>query len=87
MNTARNAIFGVVGTVAGIVFTIFLTQTVLAGTISKMDWFVENGSLGYLALFAVFITMAVFLIPASFSKFVCGHLFGFIPGMIFAWVA
>jgi uncharacterized membrane protein YdjX (TVP38/TMEM64 family) len=87
MNAARNAIFGVVGTVAGIVFTIFLTQTVLAGTISKMDWFVENGSLGYLALFVMFIIMAILLIPASFSKFVCGHLFGFIPGMIFAWVA
>lgn len=87
MNAARNAILGVVATIAGIVFTIFLTQTILAGIISKMDWFVENGYLGYLALFVVFIIMALFLIPASFSKFVCGHLFGFIPGMIFAWIA
>ena len=87
MNTTRNAIFGVVGTVAGIAITIFLTQTILSGTISRMDWFANNGFLSYLALFFVISIMAIFLIPAGFFKFVCGHLFGFIPGMIFAWIA
>jgi uncharacterized membrane protein YdjX (TVP38/TMEM64 family) len=87
MNNARNTLFGVVGTVAGIAITILLTQTILAGIISKMDWFAENGLYSYLALLGVIIIMAILLIPASLSKFACGHLFGFIPGMIFAWVA
>ena len=45
MSTMRNTMFGVVGTISGIVFTIFLTQTVLAGIISEMDWFADNGVL------------------------------------------
>ena len=69
MNNARNTLFGVVGTVAGIAITILLTQTILAGIISKMDWFAENGLYSYLALLGVIIIMAILLIPASLSKF------------------
>ena len=87
MSTVRNTMFGVVGTISGIVFTIFLTQTVLAGIISEMDWFADNGLLGYFALVGVFIIMAILFVPGSLSKFICGHIFGFIPGMLFAWLA
>ncbi len=87
MSSLRNAMYGVVGTVSGVVITIFLTRTVLSGMIDKMDWFAENGLLSYFALLVLIIIMAIFLIPGSLSKFVCGHLFGFIPGMLFAWVA
>lgn len=87
MSTMRNTMFGVVGTISGIVFTIFLTQTVLAGIISEMDWFADNGVLGYFALVGVFIIMAILFVPGSLSKFICGHIFGFIPGMLFAWLA
>ena len=87
MSTVRNTMFGVVGTISGIVFTIFLTQTVLAGIISEMDWFADNGLLGYFALVGVFIIMAILFVPGSLSKFMCGHIFGFIPGMLFAWFA
>lgn len=83
---AKNATLAAGITVGGIAFTIFLTQTVFAPLVEEMGWFEENGMAGIMAFLALYVILAVLLIPASFHKFVTGLLFGFWAGLVIAFV-
>jgi len=77
---------GVIGTVAGIIVTIFLAQTLLSPLISKMEWFGDSGVLGIFLFLLLHIILAIILAPASLSKFVSGVIFGFWGGWIIALI-
>lgn len=80
------ATLSVIGVIAGIAFTIFLTQTLLAPLIEKATWFPENGMLGIVAWLLLYVILALLITPASLHKFVSGVLFGFWGGWIVAFV-
>ena len=80
------ATLSVIGVIAGIAFTIFLTQTLLAPLIEKATWFPENGMLGIVAWLLLYVILALLIAPASLHKFVSGVLFGFWGGWIVAFV-
>ncbi|MDP6870139.1 MAG: TVP38/TMEM64 family protein [Candidatus Poseidoniaceae archaeon] len=86
MSKMRNASLGVLGTVGGIVFVIFLTQTLLSPLITKMEWFGENGILGVFFFFILYVAFALIMVPASFHKFVSGVIFGFWGGGLIALI-
>ena len=86
MMSRKLALLTIVGTIAGIVFTIFLTQTLLQPLIVRLDWFANSGWIGAVAFLILYIPMGLMLVPASFHKFVAGMLFGFWVGWIIAWV-
>ena len=80
------ATLSVIGVIAGIAFTIFLTQTLLAPLIEKATWFPENGMLGIVAWLLLYVILALLIAPASLHKFVSGVLFGFWGGWIVAFI-
>jgi len=82
---AKGAMLAAGITVGGIGFTIFLTQTILTPIVEKMGWFSDNGTLGIVSFLALYVILAVLLIPASFHKFVTGLLFGFWAGLVIAF--
>jgi len=76
----------VIGVISGIVFTIFLTQTLLAPLIEKATWFPDNGALGIVAWLLLYVILTLLIAPASLHKFVSGVLFGFWGGWIIAFI-
>ena len=70
----------------GITLTIIITQALISQLTDYIDWFQKNRLEGSIVFLTLYLLFGLFALPASFHKYLAGVIFGFIPGVLIAWI-
>ena len=83
---SKNTLIAAIIIFGGITLTIIITQALISQLTDYIDWFQENRLEGSIAFLTLYLLFGVFALPASFHKYLAGVIFGFIPGVLIAWI-
>lgn len=83
---SRNTLVAAIIIFGGITLTIIITQTLISQLTDYIDWFQENRVEGSIVFLTLYLLFGLFALPASFHKYLAGVIFGFIPGVLIAWI-
>ena len=83
---SKNTLIAAIIIFGGISLTIIITQALISQLTDYIDWFQSNRLEGSIVFLSLYLLFGLFALPASFHKYLAGIIFGFIPGVLIAWI-